>query len=65
MISAVGYDPKTQTLEVLFNSGKTYGYRNVPPEEYEGLMAADSKGSYMRSFIIDVYPDYLISKKRR
>lgn len=65
MISAVGYDPKTHTLEVLFNSGKTYEYRNVPPEEYDGLMAADSKGSYMRSFIIDGYPDYLISKKRR
>lgn len=65
MISAVGYDPKTRTMEVLFNSGKTYGYTDVSPEEFDGLMAADSKGSYMRAYIIGVYPDYLISKKRR
>jgi hypothetical protein len=65
MIAAVGYDAKTKTLEVLFNSGKTYGYKGVPQEEFDGLMNAESKGSYMRTFIIDMYPDYLISKRAR
>jgi len=65
MIHAVGYDPKTQTLEVVFNSGQTYRYEDVPPEEYEGLMAAESKGRYMRAYIIDAYPYYPLSRRRR
>lgn len=58
MIQAVGYDPKTRILEVLFNSGRTYRYEGVPTEVYDELMAADSKGQYMRSGIIGVYPDW-------
>jgi hypothetical protein len=57
MIAAVGYDPEARSLVVLFNSGKTYEYHEVPPEEYQGLMEADSKGQYMNSRIIRVYPD--------
>lgn len=65
MIQAVGYDPETHTLEVLFNSGRTYGYEDVPLDVYEALMAADSKGGFMRSEIIGVYSDYPISRRRR
>ena len=65
MIHAAGYDAETRTLEVLFNSGKTYGYEDVPPKVFKGLMAADSKGRYMLSQIIDVYPDYSISGRRQ
>jgi hypothetical protein len=65
MIQAVGYDAKTRQLEVLFNSGQTYCYEGVPQEVYDGLMAADSKGQYMRAAIIDVYPDYRVSRRRR
>ena len=56
MIYAVGYDPDTQTLEVVFNRTGVYRYYDVPPEEYEGLIAAESKGRYMLDCIIDVYP---------
>ena len=56
MIYAVGYDPDTQTLEVVFNRTGVYQYYDVPPEEYEGLMEAESKGRYMLDCIIDVYP---------
>ena len=56
MISSVGYDPESRTLAVVFNSGKTYEYQDVPVEVYEGLMAAESKGQYMNEYIIDVYP---------
>jgi hypothetical protein len=65
MIQAVGYDPKTRTLEVVFNSGRTYCYEDVPSKVYKELMAADSKGQYMRAAIIDVYPDYPVSGRRR
>jgi hypothetical protein len=65
MIQAVGYDPKTCTLEVVFNSGRTYCYEGVPPEVHQELMAADSKGRYMQAAIIGVYPDYPVSRRRR
>ena len=65
MIQAVGYDPKTRILEVVFNSGQTYCYDDVPPEVHEGLMTADSKGRYMRAAIIGMYPDYPVSRRRR
>ncbi len=56
MIYAVGYDEDSQKLVVVFNSGKTYEYYDVPLEEYEGLMESGSKGRYMRGNIIDFYP---------
>lgn len=56
MISAAGYDPEQHYLLVLFNTGKAYEYYDVPPEEFEGLMAAESKGGYMREHILDQYP---------
>lgn len=65
MIYAVGYDPKTRTLEVVFNSGRTYCYEGVPPKVYKELMAADSKGQYMRAEVIDMYPTYPVSGRRR
>jgi hypothetical protein len=65
MIQAVGYDPETHILEVVFTSGQTYCYEDVPPDVYQALMAADSKGQYMRAAIIGVYPDYRVSRRRR
>jgi KTSC domain-containing protein len=65
MIHAVGYERQTHTLEVVFNSGQTYQYHDVPPEEYAGLMAADSKGSYMRAHIIDMYEYTTLRRRRR
>jgi hypothetical protein len=64
MIQAVGYDPETRMLEVVFNSGQTYYYEDVPPEVHQELMAADSKGQYMRAAIIGVYPDYRVSRRQ-
>jgi hypothetical protein len=55
MIAAAGYDPKNRILIVLYNTGKAYEYFHVPPEEFQGLMKADSKGKYMNSRILNVY----------
>ncbi|MEM6433971.1 MAG: KTSC domain-containing protein [Cyanobacteria bacterium P01_D01_bin.115] len=63
MIQAFGYDEEHETLLVIFNSGKTYQYSEVPQETYAELLAADSKGSYMRSCVIDCYP-YVLKKNR-
>jgi hypothetical protein len=56
MISAAGYDPEERYLVVLFNTGKAYEYYEVPPDEYDGLLSAESKGEYMREHILEQYP---------
>ena len=45
-LASVGYDPNSATLEVEFRKSGVYQYFGVPPEEYEGLMNAGSKGTY-------------------
>ena len=57
MLDLVGYDAKAQILEVVFKSGDHYRYFEVPTDEYEGLMTADSVGQYMHKHIIGHY-DY-------
>lgn len=56
MIQAVGYDEDSETLEMIFNSGKAYQSSEVPKAVYEELVISDSKESYRRSCIIDCYP---------
>ena len=56
MVAAVGYDEGLRAMVVLFNSGKAYQYLEVPPEVYQGLLEARSKGRYLLDHIIDHYP---------
>ena len=55
-VASVGYDPKTQTLEIEFQSGSVYDYEEVPPEVFQGLMEAPSKGRYFANEIRGQYP---------
>ncbi len=61
MISAFGYNEDEQILDVAFHRTGVYRYFDVPPDVFEGLRDASSQGSYIRSYIIDMY-DY--EKKR-
>lgn len=63
MLSAVGFDASIGELEAVFTDGAVWRYRNVPERVYRELLAADSKGSYMRDFVIDVYPDYRLRRR--
>ncbi len=56
MISAFKYDEATGTLDVAFKRSGVYRYYDVPEHVVEGLRKATSKGGYMRSMIIDMYP---------
>jgi hypothetical protein len=56
MIHAVGYDAETQTMEVIFNNGRAYLYEEVSRKTYKELMAAESKGQYLRDKIIKKFP---------
>jgi hypothetical protein len=60
MLTAVGYDESTKELEAVFRSGAVWRYRGVSKKVYRELLAASSKGSYMRSCIIGMYSDYQV-----
>lgn len=45
-IVSVGYDDKKLTLEVEFSGGGVYTYSGVPKKTYDGLMKAESVGSF-------------------
>lgn len=55
MLRRVRYDPKQKVLDVVFRTGETYRYKDVPVDEYHKLMRADSVGRYMQTHIIDHY----------
>ena len=47
-IAAIAYDRSKRELGIEFRqSGRVYFYFEVPPEEHEAFMAADSKGEYL------------------
>jgi len=53
-LASVWYDAKHNTLRATFrDTGRTYVYEGVTPEEYEALMAADSKGAWFNLHIRD------------
>ena len=54
-IKAIGYEERTQTLEVEFKSGGVYQYLDVPKIIYERFVLATSKGKFLAQFIKDKY----------
>lgn len=55
MLRRVRYNPKNRFLDVVFRTGEKYRYKDVPPDEYDGLMKAESHGKYVQMHIIDHY----------
>lgn len=57
MLLFAGYDPNSQVLQVVFRTGETYRYKNVPSDKFDELMNSESIGQYMHKHIIGRY-DY-------
>jgi len=55
-IRAVGYDPKSEVLEVEFNDGKVVVYSGVSNEVHRRFMSAPSPVSFFDDKIADEYP---------
>jgi len=55
-IRAVGYDPKSQLLEVEFSDAKLVQYRRVSPEVHRQFLAAPSPTSFFEDKIDESYP---------
>jgi hypothetical protein len=63
-MKAVGYEGKSMTLEVEFQSGEIYQYFEVPAEVFKQLEAAKSKGRYFNAEIRDDYQCLRVGKTR-
>ena len=50
-----GYDEGSQTLTIVFPGGKSYQFRGVPPDLWQGLQEADSAGAYYNQMIRGSY----------
>jgi hypothetical protein len=48
-LAAVGW--QSGTLRILFHSGVTYDYLNVPAEVHAALMAASSKNEFFTAYV--------------
>ena len=64
MIAGVEYDDETRELDILFSSGKTYRYFDVPAEVYAMLLDAETKGQYFNEEIKGAYRYAEVSKRR-
>ena len=56
-LAEIGYDPATETLEVMFHQGGVYQYYNLPSFMHERLMQAESIGKYFNAEIKGHYPE--------
>jgi hypothetical protein len=54
-IASIGYDEKSETLEIQFLNGGVYQYFDIPKNVYDGIMRADSHGQYLAQFIKGKY----------
>ena len=62
---SVGYEARSQILEIEFQSGAVYQYLDVPQKVHEELIGAESKGQYFNSEIRDDYEFVRVAKTRR
>jgi hypothetical protein len=59
-IAAQGFDEDTGTLRVQFQSGKTYEYAGVTPDDYADFAGADSLGRALTQVIKPNYTGVLL-----
>jgi hypothetical protein len=55
VIRAYRYDPSKHELLVIFQTGRRYLYKKVPPETHDALKAAFSKGWFFNRHIRDQF----------
>lgn len=65
MMTGVDYDEEACELGILFSSGKTYRYLDVPADIYVRLLEAASKGQFFNEEIKDAYRYAEVTKRRR
>ena len=51
VIAAIEYEPASKSLLVHYVSGASYVYKEVPPEVYDEMKRAFSKGTFLNKRI--------------
>jgi hypothetical protein len=51
VVASMKYDAAHSTLRITYISGNIYDYKNVPPEVYEQMKSAGSKGTFLNKTI--------------
>jgi hypothetical protein len=54
-LAGIAYNPNQAILQVEFRDGTVYQYFQVPRQTYQGLLQADSKGTYFNRLIRNVF----------
>lgn len=54
-VEAIMYHQKSRELIVTYRGGREYVYRDVPPEIWAGIEAAESVGRYLHEFVKGQY----------
>jgi KTSC domain len=54
---AVGYNPTTKTIVIIFRDNTWWQYNNVPTDVWLGLKSAESTGRYLKESGLDSWPD--------
>lgn len=54
-VRSIGYDEKTQTLEVELSGGQVFQYSKVYPEVYRRFMAAPNPATFYEDKIAEDY----------
>lgn len=55
-IKEIGYDSTLETLRVMFKTGKSYDYQEVPDSVWQAFKSAPSKGKFFHANIRSAYP---------
>jgi hypothetical protein len=55
-ITAIGYDPQSRRMKIVFTQSRAYDFCGVPQHVFEGLLRASSKGGYYNDYIKDRCP---------
>ena len=56
-VESIGYDRHAKILEIEYKSGGIYQYPETKAAEYADLMAAESKGRYIKNhFVTEARP---------
>lgn len=61
VLASVAYLPDA-TLQIEFRSGDIYHYTEVPPQIFQALLDAPSKGAYFNHYIRDHFPTHHLKR---
>jgi hypothetical protein len=56
-LAACRYDEETRVLQIRFQSGRSYSYKDVDPTVVDGLKQAASPGAYFNSNIKGIFEE--------